>query len=861
MNLKKVNIKFVLVSLSVAMIISFFFAGSLIASDNKFNENNNKEVVDTDEIEKNDISMELQNSIKDFFSTNMPGVSMSELKTVRVTTINGYKLSMEDLEFLQENMQGLLCMDVGDSEFESIEVFEAFREYFVEEKKVSFIYTDKEPKEESGYENQNVTSDTSLPPEYDKESYGTYSEKIENTVLKGLCILERGTYLDVGVAYDSTDPNIEFQWLQYDVKHQVWSQVSGRSKSNWTSWRPQETGNYWICVQAIDSTGKMTSYIYDYVWKGIITKLNGLCILDKGSYLDVGVAYDSTDPNIEFQWLQYNVKRQEWSRISEKSKSNWMTWKPKEIGNYWICVQAVDSLGKITTYIYEYTYKGFVTQITGIYMIDKGNGYDMGICYKSNDPNITFQWKIYDLKRQQWSLLQEKTSSNWTTWSPTEEGDYWIHAETIDSNGTVESYTLPFYFKGLKTELHEIGIIEKKNSIDIGVAYNSNDSALKFRWLLYDVEETKWSVISDWSSGNWTTWKPEKKGEYWFWVDAKSYDGKVKSLSYVYNVRNAKITNFNITPDSPNWIGANIHLSASYQDYLSEVVSTRFLIWNGIDWRVLPSEEKTAVWTPSELGQYLFCYELYGRDGKLIDQVFKPYNIERPYLNLNGIYVREDGNMRYSMAVAYDTNDREVQFRWLYYDVEKQTWNVLRDWNASNSADWNAPKYGNFWLHVEARLYNGDVKTYTIGYSVVQEPVDVRSMRLKANLYSSSTPYVVLVNRSTHKVGVFQGWQGNWQCLQYWDCSDGAASTPTVEGTFKVGSRGYYFDSGASRCYWYTQFYGNYLFHSVLYNKNGTLQDGRLGMALSHGCVRLNIQNAKWIYDTIPSGTTVVVYH
>lgn len=134
-------------------------------------------------------------------------------------------------------------------------------------------------------------------------------------------------------------------------------------------------------------------------------------------------------------------------------------------------------------------------------------------------------------------------------------------------------------------------------------------------------------------------------------------------------------------------------------------------------------------------------------------------------------------------------------------------------------------------------------------------------MQARANFYSSSTPYLILVNRSTHKVGVFRGWQGSWQNVFYWDCSDGAPSTPTVEGIFTVGIRGYYFDSGASRCYWYTQFRGNYLFHSVLYNKNGTLRDGRLGMPLSHGCVRLDINNAKWIYDNIPSGTTVVVYH
>ena len=42
--------------------------------------------------------------------------------------------------------------------------------------------------------------------------------------------------------------------------------------------------------------------------------------------------------------------------------------------------------------------------------------------------------------------------------------------------------------------------------------------------------------------------------------------------------------------------------------------------------------------------------------------------------------------------------------------------------------------------------------------------------------------------------------------------------------------------------------------------KNGTIQDNRTGIPLSHGCVRLEIQYAKWIYDNIPSGTKVVVY-
>ncbi|MCD7981955.1 MAG: L,D-transpeptidase family protein [Clostridiales bacterium] len=134
------------------------------------------------------------------------------------------------------------------------------------------------------------------------------------------------------------------------------------------------------------------------------------------------------------------------------------------------------------------------------------------------------------------------------------------------------------------------------------------------------------------------------------------------------------------------------------------------------------------------------------------------------------------------------------------------------------------------------------------------------AMQAKAMQYSSPTQYLIMVDRDSHKVGIFKGSKGKWEYLYKWDCANGKASTPTVAGVFSVQNKGYYFDSGSSRCYWWTQFYGNYLFHSVLYTKSGTLQDGRVGMALSHGCVRLKIENAKWIYDNVPRGTTVVVY-
>lgn len=150
--------------------------------------------------------------------------------------------------------------------------------------------------------------------------------------------------------------------------------------------------------------------------------------------------------------------------------------------------------------------------------------------------------------------------------------------------------------------------------------------------------------------------------------------------------------------------------------------------------------------------------------------------------------------------------------------------------------------------------------TYRPFTNVPVMPADQFAMWQRANRYASSTNWLLLVDTSRCRVGVYTGSSYNWNQVFYWQCSPGAAHTPTVIGEFTVYGKGYSFGHGYT-CYYYTQFYGDYLFHSVTYDQ-GTfnIQDGRLGQNLSHGCVRLAIQDAKWIYDNIPYGTKVVTY-
>lgn len=126
--------------------------------------------------------------------------------------------------------------------------------------------------------------------------------------------------------------------------------------------------------------------------------------------------------------------------------------------------------------------------------------------------------------------------------------------------------------------------------------------------------------------------------------------------------------------------------------------------------------------------------------------------------------------------------------------------------------------------------------------------------------FSSPTEYFIWVDTKKIKVNIFRGSKNKWNLIYSYLCTIGKKSTPTPKGTFSIGIKGLYFGvERGYKCWYYTQFKGNYLFHSIIYNLDGSVRDGRLGMALSDGCVRLAKENAKWIYDNIPESTKVYI--
>ena len=113
-------------------------------------------------------------------------------------------------------------------------------------------------------------------------------------------------------------------------------------------------------------------------------------------------------------------------------------------------------------------------------------------------------------------------------------------------------------------------------------------------------------------------------------------------------------------------------------------------------------------------------------------------------------------------------------------------------------------------------------------------------------------------------------WDGKayTQKTKTFKCSTGLPKTPTPKGHYThtgPGARWHYFKK--FRCWAQYAFYiqGDIMFHSVLYGSKNekSLQRSslnNLGRRASHGCVRLTVDDAKWIWTNCPYGTPITVY-
>ena len=130
---------------------------------------------------------------------------------------------------------------------------------------------------------------------------------------------------------------------------------------------------------------------------------------------------------------------------------------------------------------------------------------------------------------------------------------------------------------------------------------------------------------------------------------------------------------------------------------------------------------------------------------------------------------------------------------------------------------------------------------------------------------NKNTKYKVEINLTKQLIAVYKD---NVEVRQI-QCSTGLigdADTETPVGNFEIQNKGTFFFSpkynqGGK---YYIKFFSNYLIHSIPTDRSGNIieeEKDKLGVPVSHGCVRVPIEESKWLYDNVPVGSTVSIHY
>ena len=164
-------------------------------------------------------------------------------------------------------------------------------------------------------------------------------------------------------------------------------------------------------------------------------------------------------------------------------------------------------------------------------------------------------------------------------------------------------------------------------------------------------------------------------------------------------------------------------------------------------------------------------------------------------------------------------------------------------------------------LAMVTNAYAGD---YTLAWAQNNDYTpEVKTRWVNLQGYSSKSQYLIWVNLTYQRVNIFQGSQGNWELIRTCLCGSGKPSTPTIKGVFAVTYKQNAWSYGSYYCGPVVRFHGGFAFHSRLEYwpmGSGRFYDARIGFPISHGCLRMYDDDIWFIYNNIPSGTTVVVH-
>ena len=631
--------------------------------------------------------------------------------------------------------------------------------------------------------------------------------------------------LETTVNEDETEVRVELKdtdikGLGRDIRFAVWSEEGGQDDLRWYTATKDSKGNYVYNVKIKDhrTAGSYNVHCYMYGNDGSMTMLTKTTFDISKPEVNMkaeNLGNGKFKVSVEIGDSKQNVSRvmiPVWSEKNGQDDLKWYTAQKEDAMHYSKVIEVTNHKGEIGLY----RYASYVTLANGIEVKPAENDQLIDIevqvgnletTVNEDETEVRVELKDTDIKGlgrdirfAVWSEEGGQDDLRWYTATKDSKGNY-VYNVKIKDHRTAGSYNVHCYMygnDGSMTMLTKITFdIVKKAEVTIQ-SFTSKDNGE----FVMELATTTPNLISKIQV---PTWRDSDQNDI-VWYDAQ----KINDTTYrvVMNIANHK-----------HHIGQyNLHVYATLK--------------NGIRHFTCANTQEVTVTN-------------YTYIEKVRDRVYT-LNI----INPNG------GNAQRVQIPTWSESNGQDDIIW--YEASNSGSGL---WSATLTTT-NHKHAGRYFAHYYVTADNITQKVAENSFTVSQSEM-LTGMDLRAQNYTSSTDKLILVDLTNHTVGVYNGRYQEWRNIQSYICTVGAPSTPTIVGEFTIYMHRAYFDSGSSRCFYFSPFKGGYGFHSVLYYQDPSptrIKDGRLGMDLSHGCVRLDVNHAKWIYDNCPIGTKVVIY-
>lgn len=531
------------------------------------------------------------------------------------------------------------------------------------------------------------------------------------------------------------------------------------------------------------------------------------------SYEKIEVAVWSQSNQSDLKWYEAKVAENGTFKVdSDISKHKY------HIGTYNIHVYVTDGLG-IRSCV-GCTTMEFTKDIGKLTSTDDGKELQ----YKLNLPVNVYPAGLKEVRFGVWSTANGQDDLKWYT--AVKEGKNYQATVDIKNHRTLGSYIVhaygvdlagrQFYLAGdgsminvkgtAKGKLAVTGRNEQRGTFKVELADLTAPSGF------YEVKIAAWTQ-KDQSDLYWYTCKMQSDGKWVAEVNVANHNYNAGAYNlHVYATMGNRITSY-VAGTSYNMQPKNLMFVTSGKDKNKRTI--------GICNPTKTSDLKFAVWS-----------EKNGQD----DLVW--------YKAVKG------ANGKWTATVDGDN----------HYDGGTFNMHVYAGSSCLGVTSFNFPivKMKNGWYYEK---FNG--KTYKVYY------VNNKLQKDVSGIIGRQSKYRAEVNRKTCTVNIYalDGKNGFIIPVKVFACSVGMPDTPTPKGVFKTSVKyRWHMLMGPSYGQYCTRIVGGILFHSVAGYTDETIKNvspieyNKLGSPASHGCVRLNVRDAKWIYDNCPLNMEVEIY-